>query len=233
MADKKFGRREFLKLTTAAVATQGLSHFRFLNFGGLGVASAKEEPDDCLATITGVCVTGDVCAPTGGQDICDPPSAPDICIAPNETDTCRAEPPQDPDICEPLPGDPDLCQPPPGDPDSCDPAVQESDVCDPPQFPEDTCDPQYPAESDVCLDVAGGYTAPDNCAPPGDPDECEPVGMPEDICDPPANPTDTSDVKLSSLGAKSSGGTFMGFVAALLAGVALWGKRRSKGDEFS
>jgi hypothetical protein len=47
MAKKEIGRREFLRLLAGTAAAAGLSHFRFVNLGVAGFASANSDPDQC------------------------------------------------------------------------------------------------------------------------------------------------------------------------------------------
>ena len=151
MTGEKLLRRDFLKVTIATVAVQGLSHFRFLNFSGISSVSAYEgEPDEnnCIAAITGICQTyEDQCA-GAGTDICPEPSA-------------------------------------------------------------------------------------DTCAPPEDWDHCDPPRSPEDTCDPFDNPPDNSSVALSGMKAQGSILPALGGVATLVAGAALWIKRRLPHTEYS
>ena len=198
MAKKKLGRREFLKLTAAAAAAAGLSHFQFLNIGGPNVALADEceeglteDSDECEG---GTTEDSDVCegGPTEDSDECEEGLTED-------SDECEGGPTEDSDDCEEGPtedsddcnqnsvdhcipesnngGDPDLCDP--------DPGTLPADMCpdDSPQGDGDICDPG--AEADVC--VPG--TDPDQCAPgQGDPDVCIGDAGDGDQCTPPADP---------------------------------------------
>lgn len=186
MADEKLGRRDFLKLTVATVAAQGLSHFRFLNFSGIGAVSAHDA--DSSSPQSPTCTGDDVCDPSGAQDTCDLPGQTDFCVPPQDVDSC-------------LPVDPDVCGMPTGSPDVCDP-LGDADECSPPVFPEDVC------------------------MPPEDPDICDPPNSPEDICDPLDISPDTTSVKMTSMGGKSSGVSLFGGVLAFVAGAALWVRQR-------
>ena len=160
MADKKLGRRGFLKLTAAAAAAAGLSHFEFLNASGPNVAFARQ------------CEPGDL----GSSDTCDQTSV-DHCI-PQSADG------GDPDLCSPDPGllPADMCpdDSPQGDGDNCDPG-QEADVCVPGADP-DQCAPAED-DPDVCVGDTGTGSDGDQCTtPPDDADICEMPGT-----DPPDN----------------------------------------------
>lgn len=138
MPEKRFGRREFLKITIATAAATGLSHFRILNLGGVDVAFAgicdngREDPDVCSALSLDECTPGedpdycdvslqqdlDQCGNPGVSDTCDPnPGDPDICMEPGVIDACD---PQQTDLCTGVGGvgqEPDECSPSIGDPD--------------------------------------------------------------------------------------------------------------------
>jgi hypothetical protein len=140
MVEKRFGRREFLKITIATAAAAGLSHFRILNIGGVDVAFAglcdngREDPDVCSET---------------SPDECNPPEDPDYCDISLQQDSDQCGEPGVPDTCDPTPGDPDICRA-PGNVDICEPQQtdlctgpvggnQEPDICDPPN--DDPDDP--------------------------------------------------------------------------------------------
>jgi hypothetical protein len=174
MADKKLDRREFLKLTFATAAATGLSHFQFLNFGGLDIVYAQ-------------------CDPAGNPDVCDPTQG-------------------EPDVCEPVILDPDVCEPPYDDPDECGTKPGDDDLCTP--------DPLNP---DLCPEPAGGPEQ-DFCDPIFDPDACDPFDNP---------PDEPTAVTLTNFSAKSPAMSAFGGVVAVLAGAALWVRRRmfSESDE--
>ena len=165
MNSKRLGRREFLKASLASAAAAGLSHFRFLNFGGVGTALARdcevpqENPDVCDAANTDWCIPGDDAA-TGDKDVCNPdPSL-------NGTDMCPDDSYLgDGDVCDPLPDS--------SVPDACAPDLNEFDVCRPDVDDPDVCIGDEPA--------AGGDG--DQCRPDlGDADVCIPAHSPEDQC---------------------------------------------------
>jgi hypothetical protein len=92
MAKKEIGRREFLRLLAGTAAAAGLSHFRFLNAGGGGLASAN----DCTEANPDYCYYQ-----SGDQDSClGPPAHPDA---------CNSAEPYEPDECRPDVGDADEC----------------------------------------------------------------------------------------------------------------------------
>lgn len=251
MVMKPMSRREFLKLLAAGATAAGLSHFQFLNFGGVNP------------------VLADACAPPGVPDYCNPGEDPDICPDTNATssDVCIPEqeeldeclPAQfeadicdladsDPDICDESAGDPDVCEVPPGLPDTCKTAPDNVDVCpDGPNGDGDICNETAPqadadecipavnepdgctksAEPDFCRNPGTGQVEHDLCNPPEDPDIC--AGGTPDICDPGAgDPDDPNAISLRNARGTSSLLTALGGAAAALAlGAALSGKKES------
>ncbi|MBN1966328.1 MAG: hypothetical protein JW910_16890 [Anaerolineae bacterium] len=219
MFDKKINRREFLKVVIASAAAAGLSHFRFLNFGGVLPVQAREcengeEPDDCVpGGSTDWCIPAssgggdaDICAlgdpmnpdmcpddsPGGHADICDP------ALQPPEPDECWPEM-NEPDTCAPTatPKDPDICLgDTTGDGDVCI-VEQDPDVCI--LGPEtgggepDVCLPGA-LEADVCVPLPP-YPDPDICLQPPDSDMCGAAGIP-DVCGegPFVTPPDTCEI---------------------------------------
>jgi hypothetical protein len=239
MSDKKMNRREFLKVVIASAAAAGLSHFRFLNFGGAMPVSAM---DDC-APAMGI---PDVCAPPDNADTCPEPvvSEPgeDVCLpmGPDPADACFYVLPAgtELDYCNPVQDQTDVCDthttP---NTDSCDPVTGANDHCEwnGVEYETDLCDATttdvcHPGEGslnpDVCPD--GGLGDGDICMPEiGETDVCSATGggadicIPDagpDICDPSAgNPDQPNPVRVSRLRATSSSPA-LGVVAAL--GVA-------------
>ncbi|HOU15627.1 MAG TPA: hypothetical protein PKZ84_21190 [Anaerolineae bacterium] len=248
MFDKKMDRREFLKVVIASAAAAGLSHFRFLNFGGAQTVLADN-------------VGCDVAIP----DYCNPGEDPDICPDPNKATSSDVCIPQmmEPDECMSDPFDPNVCDMTDMPPDLCLPAPEPTDQCEIPPGGPDTCFPQPPSTADVCPDGPGGdgdtcnETAPnanadecipavnesdscsvsaepdfcrnaegqvvhDICNPPQDPDICIENGRNgEDICDPGAgNPDSTNALQLTAFQARSGMAT-LGAVAALGAAALL------------
>lgn len=245
MSNKKMNRREFLKVVIASAAAAGLSHFRFLNFGGPLPVSAM---DDC-APSSGI---SDICEPLeGNADTCpEPPTyetGQDLCV-PNEPNDLA-------DACfHVLPGGTEM--------DYCNTPRDETDVCDTHTTPGDACDP-YNGEGDLCewtgefyeVDVCDatstdvchpgeGSQNPDVCpdGPLGDGDICLPeIGetdvcyeqsggpdlcvpdMAPDICNPSAgNPDQPNPVRVSRLHATPSPSSpTLGIVAALGAAALL------------
>jgi hypothetical protein len=190
MPEDRLKRREFLKVTIAAAAAAGLSHFRILNLGGTGVALAAvcergEDPDQCDANSIDWCNPGG--SGEGAEDICGPDPSP------GGTDMCPDDSPGgDGDFCDPQLQEPDVCAPTvdPPEPDVCNPGYLDPDVCiEDTTGDGDLCAPGSP-DPDVC---AAWPLAPDNggdeCAPP-DPeplDICDIGGAP-DVCEPAAVP---------------------------------------------
>ncbi len=220
MFDKKINRREFLKIVVASAAAAGLSHFRFLNFGGALPVLADEcesgqNPDTCNPSIGefDICPDpppgdGDLCAPVDGSlDECVPAMGeadecnwgkndPDECPDGSNTDDGCVTP--NPDVCDQGFGAPDICDPGNDDPDVCSIGLppDDPDECIRPDVP-DTCDPAGP--------------------PPLDPDICTPDGMP-DICAIPGQDNDTTNaVALRSVRGTSSLLTTLGGVAVAVA----------------
>ncbi len=191
MNDKKrLNRRGFLKLSIAAAAAAGLSHFRFLNLGGVKRAFAQgcdygEEPDLCIPQQENIdiCVPGsepDICAPSGGD--------PDVCGGVDPDYYC-SEPMSD--VCDPAGSDPDLCNPMASEPDEC---IQLEDT-------------------DYACPVVGS----DFCNA-SDPDLCIPWEYEPDVCD--ASSTDEpTAVDVESFNA-ASGSQPISWASAILGGMA-------------
>jgi hypothetical protein len=179
MFSKKMDRREFLKIVMASAAAAGLSHFRFLNFGGVlpVLADGCGHPAGILDTCNDMMV--DYCNPGEDYDVCPDPnggaSSSDVCV-PEQGEMDECAPPSEPDICDPADSEPDICDPAAGLPDQCEV---------PPGGP-DTCFPQPPSTADICPD--GGETAGgdgDICSVTGEndnPDECIPAVNEPDLC---------------------------------------------------
>jgi hypothetical protein len=247
MFSKKMNRREFLKIVVASATATGLSHFRFLNFGGVVPTLAM---DDCAPT-SGV---EDLCEPLeNNADTCpEPPEfviGQDLCI-PNETDPADAcfhvlpggterdycNIPQDKtDVCDTHTTPGDACDPYTGEGDLCEwtGEAYEVDVCD--ETSADVCHPGEGSKNpDLCPEPAGGDG--DICLPEigevdvcsaqsGAPDLCVPEMAP-DVCNPPTDPDQPNLVKVSRLRTSPSlSSSTLGVVAALGA-VALLRPRK-------
>jgi len=250
MVMKHMSRRDFLKLLAAGATAAGLSHFQFLNFGGVDPALA----DAC----DGIAIP-DYCNPGEDPDLCPDHNAAssDVCIPEreefdecmpdeNEADVCDLTD-SDPDICDEAGGDPDVCEVPPGLPDTCKKTPDDVDVCPDgfsgdgdicnetgPQADPDECIPAVgesdgctkSAEPDFCRNPDSGQVEHDLCNPPGDPDIC--AGGAPDACLPPNDPDDPNALSLGHVQGRSSLVTTLGSAAAVLAlGAALSGKKKS------
>ncbi|MEJ5310647.1 MAG: hypothetical protein WHX52_12815 [Anaerolineae bacterium] len=214
MFNRKMNRREFLKVVVASAAAVGLSHFRFLNFGGVGTVLADNI--GCDIGIPDFCnppQDADLCSPTSSSDVCVPEQGEsDECIPMSEADICDpvnpppdiCAPPDDPDVCEVPPGGPDTCMKAPDDPDICPdggPPVGDGDICNEtaPNANPDECVPavnesdscSVSAEPDFCRNPETGVVMHDICNPPYDSDICVENGQNVvDICDPAAGDED-------------------------------------------
>jgi hypothetical protein len=253
MDEKKLNRREFLKAALAAAAAVGLSHFRFLNLGGVNPVLA--DVCDSLADYCNPMEDLDICPDLNpnSADVCIPEMAepdecmtgqdPDIC-APMETEPDICAPPEIPDICEVPPAEPDTCVP-QGNPDICPdggPPSGDGDICNEtgPQADPDECIPAVgesdgctvSAEPDFCRDPGSGEVAHDICDPDhGDPDICMEEGRNvEDVCDPVGGDPDRDPnaIGLTSFAA-SSALPALGAAAAALGLAAL--RKRSKDED--
>lgn len=224
MFDKKMDRREFLKVVIASAAAAGLSHFRFLNFGGALPALADDctgplDPDICDPSIGEF----DVCPdpPLGDGDLCAPVDGTyDECVpAVEEADECNWAK-GDPDECPDGSGTVDECVSP--NPDVCNQGLAGPDICDPEHDDPDVCRMGLPPDDpDECI----RSDVPDTCDPAGpppfDPDICTPDGMP-DICVIPGQDNDaTNAVVLRSAQGTSSLLTALGGAAVVALGAAL------------
>ncbi len=248
MSDKKMNRREFLKVVIASAAAAGLSHFRFLNFGGAQTVLADNV--GCDIGIPDFCDPGepgnyDTCpdpVSTSGSDVCIPPNEPDLCDLGIDPDICDPVNPP-PDICDPAAGAPDQCEVPPGGPDTCMKAADDPDICPDGgaasggdgdictltgQPNPDECIPSV-GESDKCSPETGpdfcrvgGVVVHDTCGGELDPDICyENEQNVVDICDPDAGDPDTTNaLQLTAFQARSDI-TTLGAVAALGAATLL------------
>lgn len=256
MFNKKMDRREFLKVVVASAAAAGLSHFRFLNFGGAGAVLADnigcdvgipdycnpgEDSDLCpdpnSATSSDVCVPEqmqpDECILGSEADICDPVNPPpDICAPPDDPDECEV-PPGGPDTCMKEPDDPDICPdggPPVGDGDICNETAPNAnpDECVPAVNESDGCTAS--AEPDFCRDPDTGVVMHDLCIPEYDTDICSESGVNGiDVCAPPDDPdADPNAVRqLTTVKTRSSTAT-LGVVAALGAAALLRPRKEDK-----
>ncbi len=256
MFSKKMDRREFLKVVVASAAAAGLSHFRFLNFGGAGTVLADyygctdvipdycdpQEPgnvDTCPDPSTSssdVCIPeqgeSDECIPMSEADICDPVNPPpDICAPPADPDVCEV-PPGGPDTCMTAPDDPDIC---PdggaasgGDGDICSVTGQPNpDECIPSVGESDECSPE--AGADFCRDPSG-VVAYDTCLGELDPDICFENGQNvPDLCtaDPYDEDLPPNVTRVTSFRTQPAT-TLLGAAAALGAAALLHSRKEDK-----
>jgi hypothetical protein len=254
MPQKRIGRREFLKLTIAAVGAAGLSHFRILNIGGADVAMAQT--DECSDTVTDICAVGaspDTCpegADGGGTDSCAPLNGdPDFCepFDLDEDDECEPPGTIPDDVCDSEDGDTcvefgnDTCECGAADsPDACDPGGSgEPDACTPSGFvgggDPDVCPDPPPGDGDICFTDNLGISEADYCVPPGAEDTCETNEPPQtpDICNPGTDPDSPNPVTVDSVGVESTSSILpsLGGVVAALGTAALWLRHRLRPEE--
>jgi hypothetical protein len=249
MLDKKMNRREFLKVVIASAAAAGLSHFRFLNFGGAVPALAM---DDCTPSsgIPDICEpfegNADTCPEPPelvmGQDICGPDDSVDACfhvlpsgtemdycnIPQDATDICDTHTTPNTDNCVPTTGEGDLCEwtGEAYEVDVCDAAS--IDVCHPGEgsLNPDVCPDGKSGDGDICMPEIGEIDVCD--AQSGGPDICVPEMAP-DVCDPTAgNPDQPNPVKVSKLRAATSLSTPTLSVVAALGAAALLRPRKEE-----
>ncbi len=195
MFNRKMNRREFLKVVVASAAAAGLSHFRFLNFGGAlpvladGCGNPPGTPDTCNDMVV------DYCNPGEDYDLCPDPNgganSSDVCVPMIEPDYCDPAIEYDADLCNPpMPGE-DVCAPPlesdlcgkEMSPDVCGEGPNVPDVCKKSEGNPDVCPDSGPppGDGDICI-VTGGDSSPDECIPAvGESDLCS-AGTGTDFC---------------------------------------------------